>query len=596
MPLAKLEQDDWAAGMFRGVARHLIPPNGFYDGKNCLIDDDGLVRERGGVTNLSTSGPAAALTFAWAGYLGPGERIVFATVSNFYVLDGALAPVTLAGGGLTEPKRAVEVGGLLLIGGGTIYGGSLKAADYSSGTVAVTNGSKIVTKAAGGFTANVDAGMLLRIGAAGRYYVVASRDSDTQLTLRDAYQGATNAAAAFVLSRLGTMANAGGQVSDFYAHAADRALAGIGSRIFFSDVTVADPGQATSGQGASVWAATDYHELPEGANVLGVWDVGTLAIVFSTKGIFTIRNLAYDLTDATGNPQQQLDHAAPEIVLWGNAGIASYRSALVVPALEGIYLFDGISSPVPLAGSIAGLYRGYIAAGHKPGLAAVYRGHYFLPVLTSGGQFVDLLVCRLDRPVRARGQDIFPWTRLAGFGAQVAAFAARVVTPVPTPQLIGATLSTTGRLLDCTSYFAAAAAVKNDVDGTTPIWELVTRDFTLGPVPTQTKKLRIDYELDDAASDNPTITAGYNVGEPTPTGSAWGVAHWGSDPWTDSDAGDFIAIAGAAPADPEGDTPYEGFYPNVRAKRVRFRLSNVVPNATLRFRALELFIRPNRKT
>jgi hypothetical protein len=76
---------------------------------------------------------------------------------------------------------------MLFIDGGTIYGGSRKAADYTTGTVTVTQGSKVVTGAGTAWLANVDAGMLLRLGAT-RIYVVSAVLGDTSLELFEAYE------------------------------------------------------------------------------------------------------------------------------------------------------------------------------------------------------------------------------------------------------------------------------------------------------------------------------------------------------------------------------------------------------------------------
>jgi hypothetical protein len=79
------------------------------------------------------------------------------------------------------------------------YGGSLKTAPYSTGTVTVTNGSKTVTGAGTSWTANVDAGMILRVGSDSAIGLVASVDTNTQITLRDAWSGTTAAGASYTL-------------------------------------------------------------------------------------------------------------------------------------------------------------------------------------------------------------------------------------------------------------------------------------------------------------------------------------------------------------------------------------------------------------
>lgn len=599
MSLAYHEHRDSSAGIFRGAARHLIPPNGLYDAKNGLLDDDALIYKRGGTLALTNAALSAnSLRLLWAGYLGAaGERIVYADTADFAVVgsDGA-TPVNLGLAGLTEPKRAVEIAGGLFIGGGTLYGGSRKTAAYSTGTVGVTQFSKTVTKASG-FTANVDVGMLLQIGGSGRFYVVETVNSDTQITLRETYKGATNAATSFSLSPIVTLPAADYKVADYYAAVADRLLAGIDNRVYFSDVAVADPADTSSGQGPHKWGATSYHEFPEGARLIGLWDLGSLALVFTTRGLFTIARLDLDLTDADGNAQQRLEHINPDLILWGNPGIASYRGALVVPATDGVWLVDGISQPQLITHSIPKLYRSYVDAGHKPGLACVIRGHYLLPVLAADNTWVDTLVCRLDRPVGRRSEvRLYPWSRLIGSGGKMSAFAVRVKHPVPDPQLLGAENFASPRVADCSGYFEPAAANKRDRNGDDIEFDIVTRDFTLGTKPTQTKTLEAEYEMEDAATDNPLLSAAYQTGdgEDLVAGGEWDVSDWDQVDWATVSGAAFVPIAGNAPEDPEGDTPYT-WKINARAERLRLRLYTSYPVAKLVVKSLVLAVRPNRQ-
>lgn len=792
MPLADLEQTDWAAGAFQGVARHLIPANGLFALRNGLYDDDGLIYGRGGTVNLSNrSLNRKAGRFLWAGHLDPGERIVFADAIDFGVLDSdGHTPLNLLGAGMPEAKRAVEIGGILFIGGGILYAGSRKSADYSVGTVSTVNGSKTVTGSGTLWSANVDAGMLLRVGGAGRYYVVASVDSNTQITLRDTYQGATAGAQAYALTRLGSTATAPYRTSDFYVAVANRLLSLEGARVYISDYSIPDPADAASGQGAHKWldsfSAPEYHELPEGVRITGGWDIGAIAFIFTTRGTFALQGLDMDLTDTQGNVQQRLEHAYPDLVLWSNAGIATYQQALVVPATDTVWLVDGVHDPVPIADSISDLYRPYVEAGYKTGLGAVYRGHYLLPVLTAANEWIDTLVCRLDRPIRARRQAVRAWSELIGSGAQAIAYAVRVGSPVPDPQLLaieaafqttfwddtfdvdslssytwdtgsaadaavtgGALVPSTtgvarefyrpghifedselvaevavgsgdstafegrikrldasngivagiradanllqirkkdagvfttlatkavtfnastvywivpriegnritveawngdpdaagvlidslsydlagadatkfgagvqgtlglrwtvttgdwqirtlraraprGRIVDASGYFSPSVAVKLDADRSELSGDLTTRDYELGAVATQTKKMRLEYELEQT-QDAPTITAGYNSGAPNPEGAEWGIDYWDGDSWTDkTTAAEFLTLEGAAPVDMRGETPYE--WPvNTRVRRIRFRFSWKGAVSLLRIVGVRTFLRPTRR-
>lgn len=83
---------------------------------------------------------------------------------------------------------------------------------YETGTIAVTNGSKIVTGTGTTFTGNVKAGDMLYVGGAGQtaynaaWVKIASVDSATQVTLETNYAGATASGQAYTIRKLFTAA------------------------------------------------------------------------------------------------------------------------------------------------------------------------------------------------------------------------------------------------------------------------------------------------------------------------------------------------------------------------------------------------------
>lgn len=585
MALAKLTQDDFAAGSVRSVARHLIPANGVYGIENGLLDDDGSIYRRGGSEYYSTIAfGTGGLRWVWDGYLPAGQRTVFANSADFGVLSALNVPINLGGSGLTAPVRAVAVGGMLFIPGGTIYGGSLKAADYSTGTVSVTNGSKTVTGASSVWLANTDAGMLLKVAGAGRYYPVASVDSDTQLTLVDAYEGSTAATQAYALTRLGSAASPY-RTADIYATVAERLVTVEGSSIRFSG--------ARSALGVlqpHVFDTTDLHELPEGVTGLGAEALRDLLIVFATDGVWSINNMTFDLTDAAGNVQQSMQSTSQDVILWGPAGVGSYGGTLVVPAVDGVYLVDGISQPVAVGRSIRPMIEEHVRAGHKPGGGVVFKGHYFLPVLDATNLVVDLLVCRLDRPVKIRSQVFFPWSWLSGHGGDIAALTSHVAsTAARQPELLAAG-RTDGRVLKLTGFFDPTAARKADADTTVHSHLIESRDYATGVGNLNTvRRLRVRYELIDAASDDPVIRAHYSVGAVESTGTEWGTFTWGADAWSDASLAEFVQLDGAAPED-AGRNPYVWHFV-ARTRFVRWRLESTDPAATLILRSAEIQVR-----
>jgi hypothetical protein len=156
------------------------------------------------------------------------ERTVFASDDDFYVVDSdehdAGQPRLGRDAG---PKPSALIESMLFIGGGYIYGGSRKTANYTTGTVTFTNGSKTVTGSGTTWNTLVDAGMLIQRGNE-RVYVVASVDSTTQITLRDAYEGVTGSGVSYTLSPIYKITAADPYESgEFYAVAANRLLTGL---------------------------------------------------------------------------------------------------------------------------------------------------------------------------------------------------------------------------------------------------------------------------------------------------------------------------------------------------------------------------------
>lgn len=577
MPLGRVVQQDFAAGMVRSVAPHVIPENGVYDALNALTDEDGSLQRRGGSEFLTP--PAfgtGGLRFLWEGWLAAGKRTVVANTSDFGVVNAAGdAFVNLGGSGLSEPARGTALDGVLFIGGGTIYAGSRMVANYSTGTVTATNGSKTVTGSGTTWNTLVDAGMFFRVGSE-RYYVVESVDSTTQITLRDAYQGSTGAGKAYVLSPLGTAP----KVSGGYATVADRLISWTGNRIDFSAA-----GDWTS------FAADDYHELPGGSQVLGAHRVRDSLLVFATNGVWVLGNLAYDLTDAFGNVQHRLEHANPELVLWHAEGIATWQNSLVVPSMDGVWLLDAVSSPTRVSDSVSTFLQDYVRAGYRPGLATVYRDHYLLPILSST-EVVDLLVCRLNRPTDSRVGTVFPWTRFDGHGATLAGVARRVDDSTREPELIGAHRDD-GRLLTL-DYFEPGQDTAADADGSAHVWQVISRDSATGPLTENlVKRLRVRYLMEDPGG-GPTIGAAYSLGRRVEGATEWGLFDWGEADWTDPDVAEWVGLDGDAPDDIDATEPYV-WWVNKRERFFRVRLQSSGAAGKLALRSIELYIRGSGK-
>lgn len=586
-------QEDFSGGAFFGQER--VPANGCEDIVNGYVDPDGGVARRGGSQYRGVGLPSPYNTgtyrpmMFWDGYLAAGRRtvqvrrdpsapsessdriLVETTDESGWVVRGTGLPSTKA--------RMVAVAGVLFYPDAktqpaiNYVGSNLTDPGASvTGSIAFTQGSAKVTGTGTNFTSSVVPGQVLSAGSPGgssanvHLFGVQAVVSDTELTLAAAWQGAN---ATFSASTWGvssqayistlyntTWANtaplAGSQAGPaVLGVTAGRLLIGRGDRVAFSDA--GDPG---------LWLTTNYHQMPAGSLVTGIEGVRDSALVFTTNGVMAIRNLSYDLTDAQGNVQQTLQPLHPELVLWGELGLAGWAGAVIVPGTDGVYMVDGTSSPVDLSNeAIQGLYRGYVQAGYQPGLASVFQSRYFLPIL-NGDAWVDTLVCDL----RSRS-----WSRLDGHGGTVSFFARRVNDPSRQPMLLGLEANPGQRMLDLSGFFAPSSTVKNDANGTTHQLKLTFRTLTAGVIPVQWRKFRVRFEADDAASDDPQLQAEVATGRP---------------------GNPFTTLSGSAP---EGETTFNWSL-SKKARAVRYRVTTLHPASKFVVRAFESFYRPSGRT
>lgn len=608
-------QNTIAAGMVRDVARHLIPDNACYDAENLLLDDDGSGYKRAGATFKTAAVSGSRVRQIWDGKLAGGQRTFYATDTGFFTLaSDDVTPIALGGsGGLVQGARWVAFRDILYGPGGVMWGGSRKAADYSTGSVAVTNGSTVVTGTGTSWAANVDPGMLLQIGGNGPFYVVRSVDSDTQVTLKEAYQSSSGSGAAYALKRLGTAVvpspnypsqfSASGAVAiAFVAVVGNRLLLTDGSsRVWFSAVN-----------NPYSFATTDWHEMPGGVTIIGLDRVRDVPAIFTTAGIFTIVNIALALNDPTGSPQQRVARLSADTVLWGDPGIAAWHDQLVVPTLRGINFFDsnGVGATItgdnPYGYGISTLIRAYARAGYKPGGAEVYDGHYFLPIV-SGDTVIDLLVCRLDRPAgRWRGRmwmATYPWTRFSGHGGSVLCFAARG-GQTSRPDLLAGS-SKAARLLQA-RYTEPGAATKLEADGSRFTYTLETRDYKVQADENKAtvRRSRARYELVDAAADAPRIAGYASIGAPVTGAATYDSGVYDTATYASSDSSQYVQMHGSAPPD-DGRNPFtftpgvdpgNGMLPGgMRGRYIRFRFQSSDPAAKLVIREWAYWARPSRK-
>lgn len=583
MALASTDQADFGAGIYRGRE---APPNAVYDAVNALVDDEGQLFRRGGGSYVTTSNAGANLFSLKSSYLPmpSAQRTIAFSATNHYAVNGS-SFVTLgtpASGPYPPPQgsRIAAAGKIivwpvlftapteLLVG---TYGGSLKASEYTTGTVTVTNGSATVTGSGTSWSANVDAGMFFdATGGTTRLLLVKSVTSNTSLILDQPWNGTTAAGVSYAARPVEFLGSSpslatifqpalSSAAQPYVAYVGRRILMAYGTRIAFTSID--EP---------SVQSATDYHELPGDAFITGLDGIGDTAYVFTTEGVWTIAGLFLDPVDAYGNIQHAAGRNNKNVILWGDSGLAAWTAGFVVPAIDDVYLLGPDGSSVAITGNIRPLYRSYVAAGYQPGLATTHRGHYFLPIM-SGTTLIDTLVCRLDRDTA--------WTRWAGHSA-APGYATQVGATTRSPKLLAVQGQ---RVLDLTGTLVPASTNALDADGTTSDCVITTRDFPLGQQPGLVKKARLRYELTDDGSGGtaaPTVALAFS---------------------SDQDAGTFTTLTdkglqggGTAGAVSAGDK-YSWWLVAKKRERLRLRITVTGACASFVLRSVELLLRASGK-
>ena len=576
MTLGYVGQDDFAAGMLRGLAKDMQPGIGVFTSINGLFDDDGDVYRRGGTRYLTTNAADEPLTFMWEGFLGAKPCTLATTTAKTYSVVGTTL-TQIGDTGVAWPCRPAIIDDMLFLPTGQVWAGATKP-NYAAGTVTATKDSNVITGAGTAFLATVEPGMFIRV-ADGRPYRVGSINTNTELLLSETYEGATGAGQAYVTSAIATWAPMSNPLPTgtvpivrHIAAIAGRLVIAEGNRISFSEAGL-----------PFSFIPDDFHELDDGIIVQGLANIRDTLLVFTTYGLWSITNMALDLTDDFGNLQQAVSVVTPEIALWHEAGLAEWAGSVIAPCTDRIYMI-GTGAPVPISDSIAPLYMEAVRSGRLPGGAAAFRNHYFLPIVSSNLKPDTVLVCRVNRPVKGRFT-YYPYSLLTDHaGGMVAGFASNVTQP---PRFLVAHHD--GHVVLFTDIFDPGPANPADADATVHEFLLETRDFPTGNgQPNHVRRFRLYYTLRGGE-----LQASYSTGRTNLDLATWGTMTWGEDDWASSkDEGLWTLLPGHAPSNQAGELFDWRFPRSVRARFIRGRLRSVSPATRLRIHRVEFGVRP----
>lgn len=182
------------------------------------------------------------------------------------------------------------------------------------------------------------------------------------------------------------------------------------------------------------------------------------------------------------------------------ASIASTDDYIVFANSDGVYITDG-SGVVSLTeqGGINNEWRDTLASYSTSWTIAgtVYRGYYIVSVMDS-----TTFKCAYWCDVRRR-----TWGNLTNVKASMLASSPIGSVDMP-PKIVMAERGAT-RVADLTTMWTPSSSYKNDGDGTAVTFSVESPFFQARPGLKRWKKLWLTYHMTDAASDNPTISVGY---------------------------------------------------------------------------------------
>jgi hypothetical protein len=497
-PLRIVGQDDFAAGVIRGVAPDVAPGIGLANAINGLYNDDGDIYRRGTYSfwSVPAAGTSAPVTLLWTGFLSGAPKMLYADtvgVGTLTALDNTGNYVSLAAVPQPTVQRPAVVSNQVYLPNGVVWGGAVSKANYSAGTAALTVGSDVAVGTGTSWSTNAEVGQFLTIG--GAYYRITAITDNTHLKL-DHAAPVTVATTGYTISRTATWVRPSSLAAGAtlrICSIAGRLVVAANNRIAFSNADA-----------PWVFTADDFHELPGGVQVMGLAAIRDTLLGFSNFGLWSVTNMAYDLTDAAGNIQQILSLLTPEVSLWQEGGLCEWNGKIIAPCIDKIFIVDALSAPVPISTSIAPDYQTFVNAHNLLGGARVFNNHLFLPILDSGLGSVALYVCRVDRPVQGR-QLYFPWSTITGFAKNATHFDVSLIAPVP--MLLGA--QGNHILSDYSPVFTPGVNNRLDAGFSAYEFDVESRDFPTGNgQPNHVRKLRLRYTMEGAAA----ILAGYSYG------------------------------------------------------------------------------------
>lgn len=304
---------------------------------------------------------------------------------------GAMTAITLGSGvslaATTYLDWTVTNGTLLLVDGSNRiqkYRGSTNA-NYSTGTLSVTNGSAVVTGSgtAWNTVTNAVAGEYIKLPD-GKWYKINSIASNTQLTIEVEYQGVTDSGEAYVISpwgevqgRLETSTTTGGLIRptpSYIENHINRIWVLEGNTLRFSALDTSIDEEHFNNWDSSNNAGTIIIPSNKGDTGTGLYSMNGYLYVFQRNAIWEVFG--------TSPASFELRNISNEVGMLNRRTLVEYESFIMFLGTNGIYVFDGANLKNFSDGAVNQLIDSW--ASKSSAVATIWDNKYLISYSASG--------------------------------------------------------------------------------------------------------------------------------------------------------------------------------------------------------------------
>jgi hypothetical protein len=327
---------------------------------------------------------------------------------------GAMTAITLGNGSSLNASNfidwTVSNGTLLVVDRSSRiqkYRGSTNA-NYSTGTISVTNGSSTVTGSGTSWntTTNAEAGEYIKLPD-GKWYKISSIGSNTSITIEVSYQGSTLSGQSYTISpwgeiqgKLGTSTANTSLVRPtpyFIENHANRIWTLEGNTLRFSALDTSITEEHFNDWDTSNNAGAIIVPTGNGDTGTGLYSLGNALYVFQKRSIWAVYG--------TSPANFELRNITHEIGMLDKRSLVEWNNILIFLSEQGLQFFDGTNTRNVSDGVVNSLIDSW--ASKTTPVATLWENKYMICYTPSGGTYnSEALILDLTRNAYTKATNI----------------------------------------------------------------------------------------------------------------------------------------------------------------------------------------------